>query len=104
MISHGRYCVRNAQGRDLDVKISEKGLGFREDPLEWVALLNACAEGASDEPEEPEPEPEPAGGGELSEGVPPMAVSAEDDLLGMLQASSGPRSSQTRESAAFSLG
>eukprot|EP01046_Picozoa_sp_COSAG06_P062671 COSAG06_NODE_14234_length_1176_cov_2.991643_1_plen_69_part_10 len=67
-----------------------------EDPLEWVALLNACAEGASDESEEPEPEPEPepAGGGELSEGVPPVAVSAEDDLLGVLQASSGPRSSQ----------
>ena len=100
MISHVRCCVRNAQGRDLHVKISE----MWEDPLEWVALLNACAEGASDEPEEPEPEPEPAGGGELSEGVPPVAVSAEDDLLGMLQASSGPRSSQTRESAAFSLG
>ena len=70
MISHVRCCVRNAQGRDLHVKISE----MWEDPLEWVALLNACAEGASDEPEEPEPEPEPAGGGELSEGVPPEAV------------------------------
>ena len=64
------------QGRDLQLKVSE----MWEDPLEWVELLNACAEGASDEPE-PAPEPEPASSGvQLSEGVPPASISAEDDL------------------------
>ena len=76
-----------------------------EDPLEWVTILNACAEGASDEPEpdssEPEPEPE---GEQLSEGVPPGTVSAEDDLLGVLAASSGPPGTQTRESSGFTFG
>ena len=88
------------QGRDLQLKVSE----MWEDPLEWVELLNACAEGASDEPE-PAPEPEPASSGvQLSEGVPPASISAEDDLLGVLAASAGPAGTQTRESAGFSFG
>jgi hypothetical protein len=74
------------------------------DPLEWVELLNACAAGASDEPE-PEPETETEhGSGQLSEGVPPASVSAEDDLLGALAASSGPAGTQTRESTGLTFG
>ena len=74
------------------------------DPLEWVELINACAAGASDEPEpEPEPESEPRSG-QLSEGVPPASISAEDDLLGALAASSGPRGTQTRESTGLTFG
>ena len=88
------------QGRDLQLKVSE----MWEDPVEWVELLNACAAGASDEPE-PAPEPEPASAGvQISEGVPPAAISAEDDLLGVLAASAGPPGMQTRESGGFSFG
>lgn len=85
----------------MHVKISE----MWEDPVEWVELLNACAAGASDEPEPEDMEPEPESeAGQPSEGVPPESVSAEDDLLGELAISSGPAGTQTRESSGSIFG